>query len=189
MGSKISIGLVYGENDTKSKIDILDSVISSLTDSVYIQSYKFSKDVFGEEWVKSASHDVMLSEEFLNDIVSNYYAEFILSTNKFIDEFQQIVLRIENEEDYFGILIDLEETEIQMVGYDVAEERIIEYLLNVFSKYKYGYAFCDNEAEIELSTKDVLSNKEEFYSLLMKPEGESVNICKSSWKINGISKR
>lgn len=189
MASKISIGLVYDKNDIESKINILDTIIRSLTDSVYIQNYRFAKDVFGEEWVKSASHDVMLSEEFLDDIVSNYYAELILSTNKFIDEFQQIVLRIENEEDYFGILIDLEETEIQTVGYDVVEERIIEYLLNVFSKYKYGYAFCDNEAEIDLSPKDVISKKEELYSLLMKPKGESVNICKSSWKINGISKR
>lgn len=48
---------------------------------------------------------------------------------------------MENEKDFFGILIDLDEIEVQKSGYDFVEEKVINYLLELFDKYNYEYAF------------------------------------------------
>ncbi len=73
MGSKISIGLVYVIEELDSKVEVLDSVINSLMNANGVQSYKYSKDAFGEEWVQSDANP-NLSDEVLKSIVSNYYS-------------------------------------------------------------------------------------------------------------------
>lgn len=188
LGSKISVGLVYEIEELGSKVAILNSIINSLDDSNGVHSYKYCKDVFGEEWIQS-DNTVNMTNEILVSIVSNYFAELTMNTSQFLGDSQSIVIRVENYDVYFGILIDLEESSVQKAGYDMVESRIIQYLSKEFNNYKYDYAFCENEGEIELSPDEVTSSKEELFSVLMKPEGETVKVYKSSWKLDGVSER
>lgn len=188
MGSKISIGLVYEIGELKSKVEVLGSVINSLMNSNGVQGYKYSKDTFGEEWVQSDVNP-NLSDEVLKSIISNYYSELTISTNEFFKGSHTVILRVENEDDYFGMLIDLEEESVKTAGYDVVETKVIEFLSREFNVSKYAYAFCENEGEIELSPVEVNTSDAELFSVLMKPDGGIVKIYKSSWKLDGISKR
>lgn len=189
MGSKIAIGLVYGKELFHVKREILCTVINSLVDYNGVLNYKYSKDDFGEQWINSETITEVLSSETIDKVISGYYAEFTLNTSEFSKDSQPIVLRFEKEEEYFGVLIELEESDVKAIGYDTVEKFVIKYLESEFEKYNYAYAFCDAEGEIELSPNEVSDSDSELFSLLLMSDGEKVKTLKSSWKIDGTSKR
>jgi hypothetical protein len=189
MGSKIAIGLVYGKELFHVKIDILNSILKSLVDDKGILNYKYSIDEFGEKWIDSKEVTEVLSLDTLGKVISGYYAEIALNTAEFSQVSKSIVIRLENEEEYFGVLIELEESDVKAIGYDTVEKLVIKFLESEFDKFNYAYAFCDAEGEIELSPNEVSENNTELFSILLVSEKGNVKTTKSSWKIDGTSKR
>lgn len=186
MGSKISLGLVF--NKVNNGV-ILEKVIRSLVNSDNKMNYKFCKDEFGENWIEGCIEISNLSKDMLNAYIQNYYCELTIESRNVIGVYCEIVMRLENKNDYFGILIDIDESDIMAIGYDIAENSIIKYLKNMFDVTNYLYAFCDNEGEIHLSPTEVLRCFNGLYSIFMKPREKIIEIFKGSWKLDGFSER
>ncbi|MFE6796500.1 Imm64 family immunity protein [Paenibacillus chitinolyticus] len=90
-----------------------------------------------------------------------------------------------NEITFFGNVYFLEKNSRQKI---TATETLIKLVAQIYPALQFGYAFCDHEAQIELSPREF---KPERYSLSFWPDlsnGE-LKVTKSSWHINGLTER
>lgn len=202
MGSFISIGFIYegcSIQTIKKEIEKLVNYISSIGGS--LKKMKVSKDVDGEEWLEYDSLINLQLDSIYTILAENYYAQLEVNSNLFEHKNLVITIRIEKDEDndYFGFLLDMNEKEI-IKGNSVNEinnitERIIDFIIKFYNYSNYNYAICDNEAEIEYSPKDFYKIESSIYSITVIPvfdcksNSNKFNVIKSNWNIDGLTSR
>ena len=190
MGSRISIGLVY---ECNNMIESLEKLIKLLiSDNGYIKGFKVSKDEEGNKWIENFDTTTSISDEVYSCLTLGFYGQINLVSDIINLKHKDIVLNIERHSDYYGFLIDIEESSLidEDSIIDIATS-IINLISDNFMNLRYDYAFCDNEAEIEYSLQEILSNNNDIYCLLFIPNfvENKIEVKKSNWLLDGLTKR
>jgi len=200
MGSFISIGFIYG----KFSIQAIENEIKKLVKYVVntdgrLKKMKVSKDIDGEEWLEYDSLINLQMDSIYTTLSENYYAQMEVNSSLFGCENITITIHIEKEEDedYFGFLLDIDEEELIKTN-PVSEinsitEKIVDFIAGFYNYSAYDYAFCDNEAEIQYSPRDFKKIESSIYSIAVIPilDGNSnrLNVIRSNWNIDGLTSR
>ena len=200
MGSFISIGFIYQvfsiqtiENEIKKLLKYIVDTDGSL------KKMKVSKDIDGEEWNEYDSLMNLQGDSIYAILAKNYYGQIEVNSNIFGCKNITIIIRIEKEEDedYFGFLLDIDEEEL--INTNSASEisniteKIIDFITRFYNYSAYDYAFCDNEAEIKYSPIHFKKVERSIYSITVIPilDGNSnrLNVIRSNWNIDGLTSR
>ena len=198
MGSYIGIGIVYNSHLEDSCKRELRQVLNYLNNQEgSIKSIKFSTNVAGNEWIEHSLINSLEIEDFYTPLINGYYGQIHIVCNVFSLQKVNVYLRIERvDNSYFGLLIDIQEKELltdnSVVSMSDMEEKIVEFITNLYKTSIFEYAFCDNEAEIQYSPEELQLYNNTAYSIVVLPsvknKGE-LSIIKSNWHIDGLSTR
>lgn len=198
MGSYISIGFVYDKLDLgQVKVELEKLTTYLITELDSIKNMKFSKDMDGEEWVEYSSFNNYQISDLCSLLAEHYFGQLNLECNLFELDNLEVTIRVEKEQDYYGFLLDMSETELIKTGdleeIDDITEKIINFVTDLHKALIYDYAFCDNEAEIQHSPREFKELKNAVYSIVVIPTFEkqekSFNVIKSNWHIDGLTIR
>lgn len=197
MGSYIGIGLVYNNTDIELEKELRNVVNYLISQNGSIKSIKFSKDEDGNEWVEEIPGNNLDKENFYSLLANGYFGQLQVKCNILSIQNLNIDIRIEkSDKNYFGLLLDIDEHEL--IGARSGEniyrttEKIIGFLNDLYKISVFGYALCDNEAEIQYSPLEFQSLNEKVYSIVALPDIEDkkkLNIIKSNWHIDGLTTR
>ena len=108
------------------------------------------------------------------------------------------VIRIEKENDHFGFLLDIVDTELLEPNHseniEAVTAKIVEFMTDVYRFSKYNYAFCDHEAEIQYTPEKFKEIQTDKYSIVVAPSTDGqgrtlLNVMKSNWNIDGLTVR
>lgn len=135
MGSYISIGFVYDDCENKEKV--VNSILNSFVKKISSVSYKYSKDLYGEKWIEKELDTLVITQDILIKLISNYYAQIDIEGIFVINGIKKVIIRIEKNTSYWGILIDLREEEVKKASYIKVEKQIIEYLIKIYKHINY----------------------------------------------------
>lgn len=198
MGSYISIGFVYNMQNVgqiKKELELLVTHLISKNGSM--KNIKVSKDSNGEKWVEYNTVNNLQMSQSYGLLAEYYYGQLDLICSILGKSNLEVVVRIEKEEDYFGFLLDIKEDELikanNLEAMNGATDEIISFITNWYNVSRFDYAFCDNEAEIQCSPKEVSTLKNAAYSIFVVPSSEiqnkALNIIKNNWNIDGLTTR
>lgn len=198
MGSYISIGLVYdGLVLEQARIQLKNLISHIISDLNAVKGIKMSRDISGKEWIGYNYNNKCKIDDLCRLLIENYYGQLNLKCNLFGLNQLNITVHIEKEQDYFGFLLDISESELLKTG-DLEEinnmtEKIIDFILDLHTTLTYDYAFCDNEAEFQYSPREFRRLKSAVYSIAVIPsigkQENSFDVIKSNWHINGLTTR
>ncbi|NFP49524.1 hypothetical protein FDF58_07570 [Clostridium argentinense] len=200
MGSSISIGFVYGEFSIQAiENEIKRLVKYFVTTDGSLKKMKVSKDIDGEEWLEYDSLINLKVDSIYTTLAENYYGQVEVNSSLFGHKNLTTTIRIEKEEDegYFGFLLDIDEEELIKTNLaseiNSVTEKIVDFITGFYSYSAYDYAFCDNEAEIQYSPRHFKKIESSIYSISVIPtldgNSNSLNIVRSNWNIDGLTSR
>lgn len=194
MGSYISIGFVYEKKKKEKIAECLEKLIDFINlKNENIERIKYCEDDFGEiEYEVNLKDIIYHKNEVLKKIVEYYYGEIEFYVNIFGIEKLKMVLKIEKEEEFYGIVLEVEESDIisqyTVDNINSITEKIIDFMVNIYPYLNYDYVVCDNELELKYSPKIMRNMKELKYSILVIYDSK-LKIIKSNWNIDGLTER
>lgn len=192
MGSKITIGYVFGIENKKVMALYLEELVNILSEEGLIIDFKFSLDDEGNEWKECVVKKNKMESSAYELLTKYYYGTVKLISNIVNLRSKEIAVTVEQTSEYFGFLIDLDEEDLnQDFNLEEIESSIINFVAKSYGLLKFDYAFCDHEAEIEYSPKEITKVEEEIYSLLFIPSvmKDEVEVKRSSWYLDGLTRR
>ncbi|MDD3172673.1 MAG: Imm64 family immunity protein [Herbinix sp.] len=196
MGSYITIGFIYNKFSMNNIKNQMERVVEYIVSSVgIIKKAKVSKDMDGEEWIEYDSINNSQIDTLFTSLAEHYYGQIEMETNLFDLKNLTIIMRVVKEEndDYFGLLLDVDENAFITNTVNVYTEKILNLITEFYNYSVYDYAFCDNEAEIKYSPKEFINLKESVYSLAILPVCNDISnklrVIKSKWNIDGLTSR
>lgn len=195
MGSYISIGFVFEQLDEFFITNSFRNITNYFIKNGKIKAVKMSKDIDGNEWIEQ-NHNIQIEDLYL-DLVRNYYSKLSLECSILGIRSLNVILRLEKEEDFWGIVLDICESELIKLNSnnDISKitDEIINLMRDIYNVVKYDYSFCDNEAEFRYSPKEFKSLHDNKYSIAILPVVNNsvleMNIIKSGWNIDGLTLR
>lgn len=193
MGSYISIGMVYSENVNELHKDIEYLIKNNLQLSNEI-IVNYPLDESCEKWESKNFEGDEFTDAFL------ILETFRYSTGKLRFKINGNIVNIivsirRNNRNIQGILFEVPEEDLMKNDYSLKNlnsvtDKIVNILINLLSKIKFDYAFCDNEVDIEYSLDEIEQKKEPVYSVIIKRNTLNEPIIQlSSWNIDGITSR
>lgn len=187
MSSYISIGFV--SNDIE-KVFIKKCKQLIATNSKNICKIEFKYPKYGTCDIWNVSNESLKKiDEVLTICFKNELAEMTVDYNINGKLIKSVLIRIEKEIGrYTGILFKVPEEYLNLENnIDELENIIMIYMQNLIN-IGFEYIFCDNEIDIEYSTKDILERKEEYSMLIIKNNDKLITKL-ALWKIDGLTSR
>lgn len=198
MGSYITTGLVFSGSDVSIiKRKLKDLIIFLSGRSECYKSVKASKDIDGNDWIEFKSDELADIQEAYRFASEGYMGQIDLQTSLITSNEIHVSVRVEKEEDYFGILVDVAEDDFlksnDLIVLNAADDLMIKFMSELYVVLEYKYAFCDNEAELQFSPNDIQCLAKEMYSILIIPRNSELNsvtnVFRSNWYLNGLTSR
>ena len=150
-GGFINVGMVFDQkhNLVRSMNSVKDFL--SQHGSNFL-SVKYSKDIDGENWIEENIEDNVLQESYL----TGFYNEFEVS-GKFLDTNKELNLSIIKEDNYFGLLFNIEWEEMSNQNFITFQTKVVNYLIEIYRILPYEYSFVGHEIEIEMDPEEFVN--------------------------------
>ncbi len=188
MGSCISVGFVFKNNESDLKIQVLKSLLEKLCMADYsIISYNVCCDVDGENWIKKSIRYEFMTDEDYEILTENYYGNLLMLCPLDGINNQAVNINLYEGEGYFGYLIELFEISRRNTDYEKIELTLVDFITNC--EIPFTYAFCEKEGEIEFSPDDLNVSEADYSILVIRDQKGELNIIKGKYLIDGETLR
>ena len=186
MSGFVNVGFIYNI-DISPPSEVLTKVIQKLLPENEVSvTIKYAIDEEGEEWIEKETSQI--DESSIQEIISGYYGELSVRNASLLATNHDITITFENTDEYFGILISIEEESL-IPKYDIrdlqrASTLLTSFAKQIFQEVNFAYAFTDHEAEI------LYPLDEKKYSIVFVPDEHSqLKVIENAWHINGLTMR
>lgn len=180
MSSVISTGIIFnGVKENEVKIKNLERLIQ------YLKNNGFS---ITDIYIYDDKNDITYNfEEF--DLVDKSKLIYNYNEIRLKDHSKQIIISIEEHDDFYGLLIDYNEEDLRSIITNIkAMDTYFLSMIESFAKIlNFDYAFVCNDGELEFSIKELqkIEDYKEMYYILSIKEDDEFKIYKGNWNIWG----
>lgn len=187
MSSYISIGFVANDNE-ELFVEKCKKIMEVNNKNIGQIIFKYPTDETCNKWNVS-NEQVKNIDKMLKQCFTNELAEIIVDYRINEQIFKGILIKIRKKiGEYTGILFEISEDCFPLKEKINSIENEIIAILRDLLNIGFEYAYCDNEADIEYSIKEVMGQKNR-YSILVTRENNNIVTKLASWKIDGLTSR
>lgn len=179
-GSHIGLGIVF----LKDKQETIKNALLELTKKYVSKEYTITNYCNKTDESKEYSTKDLTDECIEELIVKDYFT--IKFETQILNEKTQILISNNIIEKNYAIQINFHEESLLNCfnnNYSECTKYIDNLVVSLLEKFKFEYAFCDNNAIFEISDKD------QNYSLVYTPKNQNLEVVRQSWEIDGFSER
>lgn len=176
----INVGFVYTElDDLHNQLEKLLQVLTAK--QAILLKWKVCLDDVGKEWIEQKEH------LDLPTFIKGYYGELFLQFKLIsMPTPLEVRLSLQKEGEFCGFVFHFSEKDFKNHSIDEKEVVFCAFIKRVADYISFKYAYCDDEAEIEVHPNlvDTINTK---YSIIYWPLKEQ--FIKNAWKIDGLTPR
>lgn len=189
MSCYINIGVVFCDELLPIAPDNIYELSKRILNECDEITIKYSEDDHGFRWEERTyrQNEIMVA---VNTLEVNKLAIGKLKYRIQQKEYNILISIRKKDNKLWGLLLEIPEEELFVGDYskdkfNYITNKIIINMKNMLTNVKFGYAFCDCDAEIEYSLSEVLS-KNNYYSILLL---NNLTVRLAPWNIDGITPR
>lgn len=197
-GGYVTIAIVFEHNKRKDFKKHLKSLIHYLLkETGQLKSLKVSKDMDGNEWIE-VKGEKLLEKPCLYEMLEKYfYGEIHLGSDVFSKAVLNLLITIENNEEYFVFYINIPSQQYLDFGnvenLEALTADMIRKFKELFILLNFDYIVCDHEADVIYSPVEFKKTKKVIYAISMIPNNNGMKtdfeIILGDWYLDGFTEK